>query len=134
MPGLASRQGFPHVALVQGRLVRQAEWHANVAVRRALAPAHLRRPVQLLICDSVESWDVDADAQSVAQAWDDNCTWRCRAALAPHCPWYMQVFDGLVDELLSTWRFAPCALFAETCAEARLQMVPELLPHGVGQV
>ena len=86
MPGLASYQDFSHVVLVQCRLVRQAEGHANVAVRGTLRPAHLSWPVELLRRHHVESWDIDADAQPVARAWDDSCTLGCRATLAPHCP------------------------------------------------
>jgi hypothetical protein len=62
MPGLMSRQDVPQVALVLGSAIRQAKRHANIAVRGALAPAHLGRPEELLRCDSGETWDVDADS------------------------------------------------------------------------
>ena len=63
MPGLLSRQNAPQMALVSSSRVRQAERHADVAVRRALTTSHVRRPEALLSCGSVEPWDVDAEVQ-----------------------------------------------------------------------
>ena len=62
VPGLLSRQYTPQVALIGGHHARQAEGHANIAVRWALATSHARRPEELLRCGPVEPWDVDADA------------------------------------------------------------------------
>ena len=69
MPGLLSRQGIPQVTLRGRSRVQQAEWHANIAVRWALAASHARRPEMLLRHDSVEPWVVDADAQPAILAW-----------------------------------------------------------------
>ena len=69
VPGLLSHQDTPHVVLIGCRHARQAEGHVNVAVWRALAAAHTRRPEALLRCGPVEPWDVDADAQSAILAW-----------------------------------------------------------------
>ena len=63
MLGLVSRQDASHVSLVPSSTVQQAERHANVAVRRALAPTHLGWPKELLRRGSAEPWDVDADSQ-----------------------------------------------------------------------
>jgi hypothetical protein len=63
VPGLVSHQDAPHVTLVLGSTVQQAERHANIAVRGTLAPAHLGRLEELLRCGSAEPWDIDADSQ-----------------------------------------------------------------------
>ena len=73
MPGLLSRQNAPQVGLEGDSRVRQAERHANVAVRWALAASHARRPEELLRCGPVEPWDVDADAQPIILAWMGSC-------------------------------------------------------------
>ena len=62
VPGLLSHQNAPQVALEGDSCVRQAERHANVAVRRALTPADARWPEALLRCGPVEPRDVDAGA------------------------------------------------------------------------
>ena len=54
---------------MSGDRVRQAERHANVAVRWTLATPHVRRPEALLRRGSVEPWHVDADAQHTILAW-----------------------------------------------------------------
>ena len=83
MPGLLSRQDTPQVALKGDCHARQAEWHANIAVRWALAASHPRRPEKLLRCGLVEPWDVDADAQLATLAWMASCTrWAAGARIA----------------------------------------------------
>ena len=120
------------MTLVGGSHVRQAKRHANVAVRRAFAAAHARRPEEPLRCDPVERWDVDADAQPAILTWMGSCArW---AAVAAHGPGILQLLSGLGDELLSAGRPSPCELLRETCREARLQVVPERLPRDVGKV
>ena len=74
MPGLLSRQDAPQVALEGGCHARQAEWHADIAVRWALAMSHARRLEKLLRGCPVETWDVDADAQPGILAWMGSCT------------------------------------------------------------
>ena len=59
---LLTRHDAPQVALEGSSHARQAEWHANIVVQRTLAPAHARRPEDLLRCSPVDPWDVDADA------------------------------------------------------------------------
>ena len=61
VPGLSSFQVMPHVALIGRRHARHAEGHANIAMWRALATAHTRRPEALLRRGPVEPKDVDAD-------------------------------------------------------------------------
>ena len=68
-PSLLSRQNPPQMVLASGCRVRQAEKHANVAVRRPLATSHARGPEALLRRGSVEPWEVDADAQPAILAW-----------------------------------------------------------------
>ena len=62
MLGHLSFQDAPHQALVGSSRVRQAEGHANVAVRWTLAMSHARRLEALLRHDSIEPRVVDADA------------------------------------------------------------------------
>ena len=69
MLGLLSLQNAPQQALMSSGRVRQAEGHANVAVRWTLTTPHARRPEALLRCGSVEPWYVDADAQPTIFAW-----------------------------------------------------------------
>ena len=69
MPDLLSLQNAPQQALMSGDRVRQAERHANVAVRWTLTTPHARRLEALLRCGSVEPWYVDADAQPTILAW-----------------------------------------------------------------
>ena len=69
MLGHLSFQNASHRALVSCSRVRQAEGHANVAVRWTLATAHMRRPEVLLRSGLVEPWDVDADVQPGILAW-----------------------------------------------------------------
>ena len=73
MPGLLTYQDAPQVALEGGCYARQAEWHANVAVRWTLTPSSARRPEALLRCGPVEPWDVDADSQPAILAWMGSC-------------------------------------------------------------
>ena len=63
MLDLLSLQNAPQQALMSSGRVRQAERHANVAVRWTLAMSHARGPEALLRCGSVEPWNVDADTQ-----------------------------------------------------------------------
>ena len=69
MLGLLSFQNASHQAHVRSSRVRQAEGHANVAVRWTLATPYTRRPEALLRRDSIEPWVVDADAQPAILAW-----------------------------------------------------------------
>ena len=69
MPDLLSLHNAPEQALMSGDRVRQAERHANVAVRWTLATPHARRPEALLRRGSVAPWNVDADAQPTILAW-----------------------------------------------------------------
>ena len=69
MPGLLSRQNAPQVALMSSGRVRQAERHANVAMRWTLATSHTQTPEALLRRGSVEPWHVDADTQPTILAW-----------------------------------------------------------------
>ena len=69
MPDLLSLQNAPQQALMSGDRVRQAERHANVAVRWTLTTPHARRPETLLRRGSVEPWHVDAGAQPTILAW-----------------------------------------------------------------
>ena len=132
MPDLLSLQNAPQQALMCGDRARQAEGHANVAVRWALATSHARRPEELLRCGPVEPWDVDADAQPAILAWMGSCArW---AAVAAHGSCVLQFLSGLGDELLSGGHSLPCVLLRETCREARLQVVPKRLPREVGKV
>ena len=70
---LLTRHDALQVALEGNSHARQAEWHANVDVRWALATPHARRPEGLLRCGPVEPWDVDADAQPSILAWMGSC-------------------------------------------------------------
>ena len=63
MPVLLTHHDTLQVVLEGSCQARQAEWHANVVVRWALAMSHMRRPEKLLRCGPVEPWYVDADAQ-----------------------------------------------------------------------
>ena len=69
MLGHLSFQNASHQALVGSSRVRQAEGHANVAVRWTLATSHARRPEALLRRGPVEPWDIDADTQLSTLAW-----------------------------------------------------------------
>ena len=132
MPGLLSRQNAPQVSLVDGSRVRQAERHANLAVRWTLAASHEERAEALLRCGSVEPWDVNADAQPTILAWmGSRAGW---AAIAEHGPCFLKLLSGLGNELLNVGLPTPCAFLRETCCEARLQVVPERLPCEVGKV
>ena len=131
VPGLLSRQNAPQATLEGNSHVRQAERHANVAVRWTLALTNPRRPEALLGCGSVEPWDVNADAQLVVLARTRNCA-RWWAAIAAHGSRLLKLLGRLGDELLSTWHPVPCALVREACDEACLHVVPEHLPHDVG--
>ena len=93
MPSLLSHQDAPQVALEGGYHARQAEWHANVAARWALATSHARRPEKLLRCSPVEPWDVDADAQPAILAWmGSRARW---AAVAAHGSCILQLLRVL---------------------------------------
>ena len=69
MPDLLSLQNAPQQALMSSGRVRQAERHANIAVRWTLAMSHVRGPEALLRRGSVEPWHVDADTQPTILAW-----------------------------------------------------------------
>ena len=69
MPDLLSLQNAPQQALMSGDRVRQAERHANVAVRWTLTTPHARRPEALLRRGSVEPWYVNADTHPTILAW-----------------------------------------------------------------
>ena len=69
MPDLLSLQNAPQQALMSCGRVRQAERHANVAVRWTLAMPHVRRPEALLRRGSVELCHVDADVQPTILTW-----------------------------------------------------------------
>ena len=69
MPDLPSLQNAPQQALMRSGRVRQAERHANVAVRWTLTTPHARRLEALLRHGSVEPWHVNADAQPTILAW-----------------------------------------------------------------
>ena len=131
MSGLLSRQDAPHVALEGGSRVRQAEGHANVAVRWTLAPTDAWRPETSLRRGPVEPWNVDVDAQPAVLARMGSCAgwW---AAVAAYGPCFLKLLDCLGDELLSTRRSSPCARLREMCSEACLHIVPERLPRDVG--
>ena len=132
MPGLLTRHDAPQVALEGSSHARQAERHANVAVRWTFAAPNTRRPEALLRCGSVEPWYVDADAQLTTLAWvGSSARW---AAVAAYCSCFLKLLRCLGDELLSTGRSSPGVLLRETCREARLHVVPERLPRDVGQV
>ena len=62
VPGLPSRQNALQVALEGDSHVRQAERHANIAMRGALTPTNVRWLEALLGCGPIEPWDVDTDA------------------------------------------------------------------------
>ena len=132
MPGLLSRQNAPQVMLEGGSRVRQAERHANVAMRQTLTASHARRPEALLRCGSVEPCDVDADAQPTILTWMGSHA--RRAAVAAHGSFFFKLASSLGDELLNVGLSSPCAFLRKTCREARLQVVPERLPHDVGEV
>ena len=132
MPGLLSCQEAPQVALEGGFHARQAEWHANIAVRWALATSHARRPEALLRCGPIERWDVDADAQLTTLAWvGSSARW---VAVAAYCSCFLKLLRYLGDEILSAGRSLPSVLLREACREARLHVVPERLPRDVGKV
>ena len=69
MPDLFSLQNAPQQALMCGDHARQAEGHANVAVRWPLTTPHARRPEALLRHGLVEPRDIDADVQPTILAW-----------------------------------------------------------------
>ena len=130
MPGLLTCQDALQIALEGDSHARQAERHANIAVRWTLTSASTRRPEALLRCGPVEPWDVDADAQLTTLAWVGSGTrW---AAVAAYCPCFLKLLGDLDDELLSIGRSSPVVLLRETCRKARLHVVPERLPRDVG--
>ena len=132
MPDLLSLQNASQQALMSGDRVRQAEGHANVAMRWTLATSHARSPETLLRCDSVEPWVVDADAQPAILARMGSCArWAAVPALGS-C--ILQLLSGLGDELLGAGRSSPGVLLRETCCKACIQVVPGRLPRDVGKV
>ena len=131
MPGLASRQGVSHAALEHHSRARQAERHANVAVRWTLASADTRRPHELPRRGPVEPGDVDADAELLTLARAvSRASWQ--ATIALQNPFLLNFLDCLADELLNAWCLTPAAFSWEACSEERLHMVPERLPHDPG--
>ena len=132
MPGLLSRQDAPQVAVEGGCHARQAEWHANIAVKRALATSHARRPEELLRWGPVEPWKIDADAQPAILAWVGS--YARQTTIAVHGSCFLKLLSGLGDELLRVGLSLPCAILRETWCEARLQAVPKRLPRDFGKV
>ena len=132
MPDLLSLQNAPQQALMSSGRVRQAERHANVAVRWTLTTSHARRPEALLRRDSIEPWVVDADAQPAILAWMGS--YAGQAAVAAHDSRFLQLLSDLGDELLRVGPSLPHAFLRETCCKARLQVVPERLPRDLGKV
>ena len=100
MPGLASRLGVPHAALERLSRARQAERHADVAVRRTLASADTRRPHELPRRGPVEPGDVDADAELLTLARAVSRATR-QATIALQNPSFLNLLDCLADELLN---------------------------------
>ena len=98
---------------MSGGRVRQAERHANIAVRWTLATSHARRPKALLRCDPVEPLVVDADAQPAILAWMGS--YAGQAAVAAHDSRFLQLLSGLGDELLKVGSFFPYAFLREAC-------------------
>ena len=131
MPGLLSSQDVPQVALEGDSRVRQAVWHANIAVRGDLTPTNMRWLEALLRRSPVEPEVVDADAQLIVLTKTRSRA-RWRAAVAAHGSHLLKLLGCLDDELLSTRHLMPCAHLVETRVEARLHVVPERLPRDVG--
>ena len=132
MPGLLTRHDAPQVALEGSSHARQAERHANIAVRWTFAMPNTRRPEALLRCGLVEPWYVDVDAQLTTLTWvGSNARW---AAVTAYCSCCLKLLRYLGDELLSTERSLPSVLLRETYRKTRLQVVPERLPRDVGKV
>ena len=98
---------------------RQAEGHANVAMRGTLASADMGQPEELPRHGPVEPSDVDVGKELHPAV--------AAIALQNHC--LMDLLDRLANELLNTWRLMPCAFSWQTCTEACLHMVPERLPR-----
>ena len=108
VPSLSSRQDIPHAALERHSHARQAEGHANVAVRWTLALADTRRPDELPRCSPVEPWDVDADAELLTPARAVSCaSWQAKVALQNPC--LLNLLDCLAEELLNAWCHPPGA-------------------------
>lgn len=133
MPGLASCQGIPHVALEHHSRARQAEGHADIAVGWSLASADARRLDELLRPDPVEPGDVDADTELLTLARAVSHAAR-QATIALQNPCALYLLDCLADELLTTWCLRPAAFFWEACFEERLHLVQDRLPRDPGQV
>ena len=132
VPGLLTRHDAPQVALEGSSHARQAERHANVAVRWTFAAPNMQSPEALLRCGSVDPWYVDADAQLTTLARvGSNARW---AAVAAYCSCFLKLLRYLGDEVLSAGRSMPSVLLSERCHETRLQVVPERLPRYVGKV
>ena len=131
MPGIASRQGVPHVALEHHNRARQAEGHADVAVGWTLTSADTIRSDELPRCGPVEPGDVDADAELLSLTRAVSCAMR-QVTIALQNPSFLNLLDCLADELLNAWFLTPVAFSWEACSEERLHMVPERLPRDIG--
>ena len=127
VPSLPSCQDVPHAVLEHHSRARQAEGHANVAMRWTLASADTGRPKEWPICGPIEPWDVDADAEllTLSRAMS-HAPWWAAITLQNHC--LLDLLDCLADELLSALRLMPCTFSWEACIEACLHVVPERLP------
>ena len=132
MPGLLSLRNAPQHALMSSGRVQQAKRHANVAVSWTLAMSHARGLEALLRRGSVEAWEIDADMQPAILAWMGS--YAGQAVIAAHDSWFQQLLSDLGDELLRVGPSLPHAFLRETCYEARLQVVPKLLPRDHGKV
>ena len=132
VPSLLTCHDALQVALEGSGHARQAELHANVAVRWTFAAPDTRRLEALLRCGLVEPWYVDADAHLTTLAWvGSNARW---AAVAAYCSCFLKLLRYLGDELLSVGRSSPSVLLRGTCRETHLQVVPERLPRDIGKV
>ena len=129
--GLASQLSVPHAALECLSRARQAERHADVAVRQTLTSVNRRRPHELLRRGPVEPGDVDAEAKLLTLARAVSCATR-QATIALQNPSFLNLLDCLADELLNVWCHTPAAFSWEACSEERLHMVPERYSHVIG--
>ena len=86
----------------------------------------------LLRCGSIEAWEINADMQPAILAWMGS--YARKTAISAYGSCFLKILCGLGDELLRVGLSMPHAFLRETCCEARLQVVPERLPHGLGKV
>ena len=131
MPGFAGRLSVPHAALEHLGRARQAERHADVAVRRALASADTRQPHELPRRGPVETGDVDADMELLTLARAMSRAMR-QSTTTLQNPSFPNLLDCLADELLNAWCPPPAAFSWEACSEERLHVVPERHSRDIG--